>query len=288
MNQETGANIAASIRQKLLNKARDSARPFNELLQYYAIERFLYRLSVSPHADKFVLKGALMFPVWEAPYSRPTMDIDMLGITSNDTEAMVGIAKHVCAVSVEPDGLIFDAGSITGERIVEDADYEGVRIRLQGGLNRARITLQIDIGFGDVITPEAMEISYPTILPMSAPKLKGYNRETVIAEKFQAMTELGILNSRMKDFYDIWLLSRQFDFNHEILARAINNTFANRNTQILEEPVVFSDKFINDANKQTQWKAFIRKARLENVPDDFAEVVNVIHDFIQPVIKSIN
>jgi hypothetical protein len=206
VNQRTGPNLAASIRQRLLNKARETGRPFNEILQYFAIERFLYRLATSPHADKFVLKGALMFTAWQAPLSRPTRDIDLLGLTNNSIDAIVAMTQTICTQAVEPDGLTFEPEGVEGERIVEGADYEGVRVRFRGSLGTARITMQLDIGFGDVVIPQPVMVEYPTILPLSAPRLRGYSRESAIAEKFEAMIKLGILNSRMKDFFDVWLL----------------------------------------------------------------------------------
>lgn len=254
MTRKNVTNIAASVRQKLLNNARKTGRPFNELLQYYAMERFLYRLSVSPFADKFILKGALLFSVWHVPDSRPTMDIDMLGFTDNDMEAIADIAGKVGEQAVDPDGLSLDAQSVAAERIKEDAEYEGVRIRMQGELAGARVTVQVDIGFGDIITPAPEHIDYPTILPFPAPKLRGYNRETVVAEKFQAMVELEALNSRMKDLYDIWLLSRQFDFDGETLAAAIQRTFANRDTGIPEQPLAFTGEFTEDVKNKSSGK----------------------------------
>ena len=202
MNQRTGSHIATSIRQRLLNKARETGRPFNEILQYFAIERFLYRLARSPHADKFVLKGAVMFAAWQAPISRPTMDIDLLGFTNNSIDATVAVTQASCTQVVEPDGLTFEPESVEGERIVEDANYAGVRVRFRGSLGSARITMQRDIGFGDVVVPQPAMVDYPTILPLPTPRLRGYSRESVIAEKFEAMVKLGMLNSRMKDFFD--------------------------------------------------------------------------------------
>ena len=207
-------NIGASVRQRLLNKARETGRPFSELLQYFAMERFLYRLSKSEYADKFVLKGALMLTAWNAPLLRPTMDIDLLGRIGNDIGAMAAIVREICAGRVEPDdGLVFDAATVQGERIAEAAEYEGVRIRFRATLDAARIQMQLDIGFGDIVVPAAVPTIYPTILDLPAPHLLAYSRETAIAEKFEAMVKLGELNSRMKDFFDIWLLSRSFDFD---------------------------------------------------------------------------
>ncbi len=183
-------NVAASVRQRLLNRAKETKRPFDELLQYYAMERFLYRLSQSPHRDKFVLKGALMFTVWEAEQFRATRDIDLSGKTNNETWNLAAIVQDVCRTEVEPDGMAFDAETVEADKIKEDADYAGVRVRFLGHLERARASMQIDVGFGDVITPGAAMIDYPVILDMPAPRLKGYPRETVVAEKFHAMVFL--------------------------------------------------------------------------------------------------
>ena len=212
-------NVPASVRQRLLNRARSDRRPFNELLQYFAMERFLYRLSQSAHADRFVLKGALMLQVWRSPDIRPTMDIDLLGRTSNAEDDLMAQLRDILAVDVEPDGLAFDADSIRTERITEGANYEGIRIRFPGTLATARIHMQIDAGFGDVVYPAPEAADLPTMLDFPAPRLLCYSRESVIAEKLEATVKLGMLNSRMKDFYDIWLLSRQFDFNGPDLAQ---------------------------------------------------------------------
>ncbi len=234
-------DIAASVRQRLLNNARETGRPFSELLQYFAMERFLYRLSKSVYADNFVLKGALMLSVWKAPLSRPTMDIDFLGKIDNNVEAIIAVTEDICRRKVEPDGIIFDLTSIRGERITEDAKYEGVRIRFHRSLDTARFTMQLDIGFGDVVIPAPDSLEYPTILDLPAPNLYGYNKESTIAEKFEAMVKFGALNSRMKDFFDIWLLSRQFDFEGSRLAAAIEKTFSTRRTDIQLEPIALTN-----------------------------------------------
>ena len=189
-------NIPASVRQRILNRAKSDRRPFNELLQYYAMERFLYRLSQSAHADRFILKGALMLRVWHSPELRPTMDIDMLGRTSNKEADIIAQIRDILSMDVEADGLAFDADSIQAERITEDADYEGIRIRFRGTLDSARINMQVDIGFGDVVYPEPEESELPTMLDSPAPRLLCYSRESSIAEKFEAMVKLDALNSR--------------------------------------------------------------------------------------------
>jgi predicted nucleotidyltransferase component of viral defense system len=280
-------NIAASVHQRLLNKAKESSRPFNELLQYFAIERFIYRLSKSPHADKFILKGALMFAAWHGPASRPTMDIDLLGKIDNSLEVITAAIKDACRLEVEPDGISFNAETVEAVRITEDAEYEGVRVRVQGSLGNARFSIQIDIGFGDVVVPNPRTVSYPAILDFPAPELKGYTMESTIAEKFQAMVKLGVLNSRMKDFYDIWILSRTSDFKGNILAEAVAKTFEKRNTPVTLDAALFNPSFGKDGDKNVQWRGFIRKTKLINAPDSFEEVMTAVKLFLEPLAASI-
>jgi len=276
-------NIAASVRQRLLNNARETNRPFAEVLQYFAMERFLYRLTKSPYSENLILKGALMLIAWEAPLTRPTMDIDMLGRIENDVDNIVSIIQEICLKEVEPDGIIFDTDSVAGERIREDADYEGIRVRFKGSLDTAQFTMQLDIGFGDVVVPSVEATNYPTILDLPVPHLQGYSKESMIAEKFEAMIKLGVLNSRMKDFFDIWLLSRQFDFDGTTLAKAIAKTFSTRGTDLQPDPTAFGDTFAKDATKDSQWRGFIRKNRMENTPHDFEEIVNAVSAFLKPI-----
>jgi len=280
-------NIAASVRQRLLNKARQTGRPFSEVLQYFAMERFLYRLSKSRYADIFVLKGALMLTVWGAPLSRPTMDIDFLGQINNSIEAIVTVIKDICRQQVEPDGITFDLTSIEGDRITEDADYEGVRVRFQGSLGTAHLTMQLDIGFGDVVIPAPASLEYPTILDLPAPKLRGYSKESTIAEKFEAMVKLGALNSRMKDFFDIWLMLHHFDFEGPKLAEAIAKTFSARRTDINAKAIALTNSFAAEPAKAAQWRGFIRKNRLTNVSQDLGEVVKAIAAFLGPIAKNL-
>jgi hypothetical protein len=275
-------NMAASVHQRLLDKSKSSNRSFNELFQYYAIERFLYRLSRSPFAGKFVLKGALMLMVWDERAYRSTMDIDMLGKMSNDPGVVMAMIRDICSRHVEPDGIVFDPESVQGDRITEDAVYQGVRIRFRGCLDNARIAIQIDVGFGDIVVPPPVEIMYPTILDFPPPRIHGYSRESTIAEKFEAMVRLGVMNSRMKDFWDIRFLSRQFDFDGKTLAAAITETFAARATNITTEPAAFSDAFIRDETKQAQWKAFLRKNRMIGT-DSFADAVCAVSSFLRPI-----
>ncbi len=279
-------NMAASVHARLAETARRTNRPFQELLQYYGMERFLYRLSKSPHAARFVLKGALMLRVWNAPMARPTKDIDLLGRLESPLENLSTVVREVCAVDVEPDGLVFTPATVKSERIREDADYESVRIRFEGLLGRARIAMQLDVGIGDVMVPGPVEIAYPTLLDFPAPRLKGYPRETAIAEKFEAMVKLGTLNSRMKDFYDIWILSRQFGFAGPTLAQAVTATFANRGTTVTAEPVALTTEFSENEVANTQWRAFVRKGRLANAPASLGEAVGDIARFLLPVARA--
>jgi hypothetical protein len=279
----TPKNIAASVRQRLLNRSKTDSRSFNELLQHYGIERFLYRLSVSEYAPHYILKGALMLRAWNSPEFRPTMDIDMLGKTSNDEANILSQIHTVMSVEVEPDGLTFDPKSIQSERITEDADYDGIRIRFRGALGTARINMQIDIGFGDIVYPGPERAELPCMLDAPAPSLLCYSRESAIAEKFEAMVSLGEFNSRMKDFYDIWLLSRQFDFEFDRLAEAIRLTFQKRDTELAEPIDAFSEAFIT--SRQPLWTAFRKRLKQEHLPESFAQITSEIEAFIGPIMK---
>lgn len=287
MTKRPPKDIAASVRGRLEQKARAGDRPFEELLQYYAMERLLYRLTMSPYAERFVLKGALMLAVWRAAAYRPTRDIDLLGRMPNDVESVVAVFRDVCQQSVEEDGLLFDSERVQGRIIKEDADYAGVRVTFLGHLQRSRLPMQIDVGFGDVVSPQPGLIDYPALLDFKAPRLLSYPRETLIAEKFEAMTLLGELNTRMKDFFDIWLLSRQFDFDGASLGESIQKTFAHRGTTISSTPAAWTDDFVRDGTKQTQWTAFMRKSRIVNSPAVFSEVVERVREFLQPLAAAI-
>ena len=230
---EPKANLPASIRQRLKNISRKQSTPFQEILQRYAIERFLFRLSQSDYAGRFVLKGAQMLIVWGSPRTRPTMDIDFLGYTENDLTNLESVMRNVCdAPCPEPDGIAFAPTTVKAIRIKEDADYEGVRVTFTAHLDSARIPMQIDVGFNDIVTPAPQSVAYPSLLGMPEPRLRGYNRDTLVAEKVEAMLELGEINSRMKDFFDIWALSSSFPFTLRTLASAIDATCRRRGTTV--------------------------------------------------------
>lgn len=287
MTKRAMTNTAASAHRRLLNVARQSGRPFNDLIQYYADERWLYRLSQSPHGSRFILKGALMMVVWDTPVTRPTRDIDLLGRVDNDLESVQDLIATVCRTPVEDDGLVFDPDSVVTERISEDADYEGVRAKFKGYLGNARIAMQIDIGFSDVVTPEPVEIDYPSILDHPAPRLYAYNRETVIAEKVEALVKLGELNSRMKDIFDIWLMAKTFDFDGAVLAEAIRRTFERRKTPIDPTPLCFERSYIENPDKQKQWQAFIRRSKLTAAPAEFSEAMKRVQEFAGSILKAL-
>jgi predicted nucleotidyltransferase component of viral defense system len=251
------------------------------------MERFLYRLSKSAFSDRFILKGALMLMVWKAPVSRPTRDMDFLGRIDNDVGAIAGAVRDVCSTEVEPDGLEFNPETIEAERIAEDADYEGVRVHFRGNLGSARITMQFDVGFGDKVIPRARRIQYPTIIEMPPPVLTGYSMESTIAEKFEAMVKLGPLNSRMKDFFDIWLLSQLYEFTGETLVSAISSTFKTRSTDISQYSSVFSAEFLADKSKATQWEAFLRRTAIESAPSQFSAAVEQISVFLRPPAEAV-
>lgn len=282
----SGRDLGASVRQRLLNQSRAQGRPFQEVLQYFAMERFLYRLAKSPFADRFVLKGALLLTAWRAPLSRPTMDIDLAGRTNNQLDHIAELVGAVCEVVAEPDGVEFNRASIEAKRIKEDADYEGVRVRFHATLARARIPMQIDIGFGDVIVPGPTEVEYPTMLDFPAPVLQAYPRETVIAEKLEALTKLELLNSRMKDYYDLALLSRMYSFEGENLIAAIVATFGHRGTSIEAEPVGLTDAFYADPARAIQWRAFVRRSRFTQEIGDLEKLVAEVRRFAFPVLAA--
>jgi hypothetical protein len=228
-----------------------------------------------------------MLSVWRASTSRSTRDIDFLGHIENDITILSNVVREVCLLKVEPDGLIFDPTSIEGEHITEDADYEGVRIRFRGRLGNAHIAMQVDVGFGDVVVPSPKVVEYPTILDLPTPSLRGYSKESMIAEKFEAMIKLGMLNSRMKDFCDIWLLSRQFDFDGKVLATAIEKTFHRRGTAIPPQMGDLKKTLTQEAARETQWRGFIRKNRLIEVPETFNDLTTAIIAFLSPVARAL-
>ena len=294
-------NKAASIRQKLLNLSRERGESFDFVLQQYAIQRLLYRLSVSEYHDQFLLKGAMLFSVWTGDLHRPTKDIDLLGFGSNDIDVLVNDFKIICATEAD-DGLIFDIESIQGVLIKEDSLYQGVRVTGFAHLEKAKIGLQVDIGFGDAVTPNARLATIPSFLDSPAPIMKIYPVYTVIAEKFHAMVSLGLFNSRIKDFYDIWMIAihglQEGDFllggdaldgtalDGTLLVSAIRSTFNRRNTVMSTEMLsVFTAEFMQDKNKHRQWNAFLNKNRIVS-DQSFENIQQGLRRFLEPAYQA--
>lgn len=273
-------DIGASVRARLLNLAREKGQAFDLLLTRYAAERLLYRLSNTPHRDRFVLKGAMLMTTWFDDPHRPTRDVDFLGYGDSTPESVLAVFREICAIE-EGDGVIFDVDALRVELIREELEYGGLRLRTTARLAGARTTVVIDIGFGDAIEPGIEEINLPALLDFPEPRLRAYARETVVAEKFQAMVMLGLANSRMKDYYDIWMLSRSYGFDAERLSRAVAATFARRGTAIPEEvPDALTAAFATNATKQRQWAAFIRDLAAD-VPA-LETIVTDLADFLMP------
>lgn len=275
--------MAQSVRDRLLRRARERGEDFNFLLNRFAVERFLYRLSVSPHRDRFVLKGASLFAIWAAQPYRATRDIDLEGFGPNDPHTVGAIMREVCTVAVAEDGLTLLPDAATAATIRDEEQYGGVRIRIPARLGNAHTDVQIDVGFGDAITPPAAVVDYPTLLPFPAPRLRAYPRETVVAEKWEAMVALGIGNSRMKDFFDVWILARDFTFDGSTLATAIGATFARRGTTLpADSPTALTAAFAEDPAKQRQWQAFLRRGGAADAPATLAEIVAALGPFLMP------
>lgn len=273
-------NLPASVRARLLELSKATGQTFELILTRFALERLLYRLSKSQYAERFVLKGAMLLTTWFDDPTRPTRDIDPLGFGDPDSEEMLQTFREIMQVEVE-DGIVFEPDGLVVDRIREDDRYGGVRLRARATLAGARIAVAIDIGFGDAIEPGLEQLVYPTLLDFPAPQLRSYAQETVIAEKFQAMVDLGRANSRMKDFYDIWLLAKSFRFEDDRLARAIAATFARRQTSIPAElPDALSAEFAADVAKARQWKAFIEDLAVD--PGTLGNVVGELAEFLMP------
>ncbi len=278
-------NLAASIRARLKQHADITRQDFNLTLTHYGLERLLYRLSVSAYASNYLLKGALLFSLWYEQPHRPTRDVDLLGFGPDDIDTAVAVFREICQIEVE-DGIAFDPASVKGSVIRKEAGYGGVRIDLQAKLDSARIALQVDIGFGDAVTPAPESVSYPVLLDdLPAPQLRTYPKFTVVAEKFHAMCLLGIVNTRMKDYFDLWILLSEDALETAELRRAIEATFNRRKLAIPSTlPSGLSDAFVQDAAKQRQWAAFLKKNRLDAL--DLAEVVMLLRREFQKLVAS--
>lgn len=277
-------NLAASIRTRLKQRADARKQDFNLILTHYGLERLLYRLSISPLAGNYLLKGALLFSLWYDQPHRPTRDADLLDFGPDDIDTAVAAFREICAMEVE-DGIAFDPASVNGSVIRKEAGYGGVRIDLLAKLDGARITLQVDIGFGDAVTPAPESVSYPVLLDdLPAPKLRSYPKYTVVAEKFHAVCLLGMANTRMKDYFDLWVLLTEGALEPTELRRAIDATFARRQLQVPDTtPSGLSHAFAQDAVKTAQWIAFLKKNRLQAL--NLMDVVTLLRDEFQKLQK---
>jgi Nucleotidyl transferase AbiEii toxin, Type IV TA system len=279
-------NLAASVKARLLAVAERRGESFNLLIVRFGIERLLYRLSCSRHADKFLLKGAMLFALWDEKAPRPTRDVDFLAFGPTELDEIAKIFREIVETPVPDDGLVFQGNSVRVEHIREAEAYRGVRVRLLALMGKGKVPLQVDLASGDVVTPAPEASIFPTLLEFPAPHIRSYPIYTVVAEKFEAMVKLGITNTRMKDFYDLWFLSRRFEFDGAVLHKAIHATFARRQTAMTERlPFPLTDGFSADAAKQSQWIAFLRRNGLSGPSLQFADVIVSLRQFIGPILE---
>ena len=286
MTQKFLKDVAASVRQRLLNLARERNEQFQLVLNRYAIERLLFRLSRSDYRSEFVVKGATLFSLWTGHPHRPTRDLDLLGLGDEDAGRAAGVFQEICRTAVPDDGLTFDAGSILVEPLRAGTDFQSLRVVVHARLGTARIPMQIDIGFGDAVTPPAEEAEFPVLLGFPAPRLLFYRRETVVAEKFEAMVTRGIANSRMKDFFDIWFLARNFAFEGPALIEALSGTMEQRGVSF-GQPIAFTREFFDDTGKVAQWKVFLRRSGLEKEAPTLSEVCLHNERFLMPPARAV-
>lgn len=273
------------MRARLLQLARERGEDYQIVLTRYTNERFLYRLSVSSHADRFILKGAALFTLWTGTPHRATRDVDLLGFIDPSARSTKEVFAEILALEVEDDGIEFDLESLMARLIREDQAYGGIRVTVAAHIGGARIRLQIDVGFGDAITPDPSQVEFPTLLGFPAPVLRAYQRDTVVAEKLEAMVQLGQANSRMKDFFDLHVLSRSFEFDGTVLAEAIRATFERRGTPIPEStPVALTPEFSEDPTKIMQWNAFVRKSSAPRI-GELGEVMKVVAIFVEEPLR---
>lgn len=283
---EPPRNMAASVKARLMGVARDRGEDFNFLLTRYVLERLLYRLAQSQHAATFLLKGAMLFTVWSQRPHRATKDIDLLGHGNPDPTRLEAIFRDVCDAQVPDDGLVFLASTVHAEPIREEAVYDGIRVTFEARLGTAKIPVQVDVGFGDATTPPPDRVEIPPLLDLPPPVLQGYRRELVVAEKFHAMVDLGMANSRMKDFFDIWFLSQRFSFDGAILASAIKATFERRRTAVPTTlPLALTSTFAQDATKVAQWSAFTKRTRVEPPVPSLPDVTEAIARMLGAVLE---
>jgi len=280
------SNLPASVQARLKNLARSTDRPYDELLRYYGNERFLYRLSRSEYAERFVLKGALLLYARGLQGGRPTRDIDLRGYLSNDLPEVLKSVREICLTPVEPDGIRFDVDTIRGEMTQEQTGHPGVVVRFPGLLGRSRIPMQLDVNFFDEIVPASEQILYPTLLDFPSPRLRGYPLEALIAEKLHAIVVLGEINSRMKDYYDLWVLAKTHELDGVSVSRSIQATFSRRTTSLPEIPLAFFQSGWAQS-RQDLWHALIKRLPdSHEVPSDLSLAVELIEQFLYPPLRA--
>lgn len=277
---KTPTNMAKSVKDRLLNIARQEGRVFDVLLVRFALERLLYRLSISEHRDRFVLKGGMLVTAWVDDDNRVTRDADFLGHGDPDPKRLAADFREIMAIESD-DGLVFDLDALAAKAIREEMEYGGTRLKTAAYLEKTRIPVTIDIGFGDAMADATQQLDYPTLLDLPAPNVRAYPPATVIAEKFQAMVALGVLNGRMKDYYDLWAIPRALEIADDDLDAAISATFERRQTAIpTERPPGLSAEMVDDEVKQRQWRAYAASVELEGV--SLESIVDTVWGLVGP------
>ncbi len=280
-------NVGASVRARLTDYARQRDENAQLVMLRFAIERLIYRLAQSGYRDHFILKGAMLFSLWASVPYRSTGDLDLLGQGDPAPDRMAGIFKALCELAAPDDGVVYDPGSVRAVSTRDDEDYPGVRITLTATIANARLPIQIDIGFGDAVTPAASEVTYPSLLDFPKAVVKAYPPETVVAEKLEALVTLGVRNTRMKDFFDLWVIAKTFTFDGTTLAAAVAATFARRQTPLAAEtPFALTEAFYADPSKNAQWKAFLERTAIAIPPAPFPELVTLIATFVSPLMEA--
>lgn len=279
-------NLPASIHDRLLNTAKNRGQPFNNLLQYYVIERFLYRLSISKYANQFVLKGAMAIIQMDATFPRATRDIDLLGVIDNSVPFLEKVFRVICAAAIEEDGLVFIPESVVGAPIKANDEYPGVRIKFKANFGNSTISMQADIGVADKIYPAARKKTYPSLLGNKGFTIKVYEPETMLAEKIQTLVYKGQINSRMKDIFDIWWIAANRQINGLILARAITTTFTNRQTP-LPGKLSFLEEGYYSQRQATAWQSLVKRVHTSNIPSDLATALAQIKPFLTPIMDAL-
>lgn len=281
------SNVGHSVSERLKPVAQRRGEQLELVLVRYALERFLYRLSVSPHSERYLLKGALLFTVWGEAQHRPTRDADLLGFGPSDTDSVAQAMREICATEFN-DGVAFNADTVVAAPIAEDKVYQGVRVTLQARVHTARVKVQIDVGFGDAVTPAPGKAAYPVLLDFPPPMLRVYPVYAVIAEKFHAMVVLGVENSRMKDFYDLQTIARRFELDGKTLALALGATFERRKTGLPKDlPIALSREFAKLSGKAAQWTAFVSKNRLPATGATLVTTQDAIKELVMPVVAAL-